>query len=165
MTTDFPCASCAKPIKFSASKCPHCGHKVTQADIEARRGGTEFDGKALLGCIGVPALIAFVAYMILTAGPSERGNAARQSVETDRLIIVGQDQIKARLRDPSSAEFSGVYVSRKAGVPAICGTVNSRNGFGGMSGPQRFVTGGTTAIEGDGTMDAANFQEAWNSLC
>lgn len=70
VTTEFPCAACAKPIKFSASKCPHCGHKVSQADIDARRGGSEFDGKALLGCIGVPVLIAFAAYMIVTSGPS-----------------------------------------------------------------------------------------------
>ncbi|MCP5390974.1 MAG: hypothetical protein H6920_05040 [Sphingomonadaceae bacterium] len=165
MTTEFPCAACAKPIKFSASKCPHCDHKVSQADIDARRGGSESDGEALLGCIGVPALIAFAAYMIFAAGPSERGAAARQSVETERLIFVGQDQIKARLRDPSSAEFSGVYVSRKAGAPAICGTVNSRNGFAGMSGPTRFIAGGATAIDGDGTMDAANFQQAWDSIC
>ena len=93
------------------------------------------------------------------------GEAARQSVEDDKLIFVGQDNIKARLRDPSSAEFTGVYVSRKAGVPAICGTVNSRNGFGGMSGPKRFVTGGATAVESDGTMDAANFKQSWDMLC
>ena len=80
-------------------------------------------------------------------------------------IIVGQNQIKSRLRDPDSAQFTEVQVSRKSGVVAICGMVNSKNGFGGMSGPQRFVTGGATAIEGDGTMDAANFQRAWDMLC
>lgn len=63
------------------------------------------------------------------------GEAARKSVESDRLIFAGQDLIKGRLRDPSSAQFTGVYVSRKAGVPAICGNVNSKNGFGGMSSP------------------------------
>lgn len=72
-------------------------------------------------------------------------------------IIVGQNQIKSRLRDAGSAEFSQVRVSRKSGTVAICGMINSKNGFGGMSGPKRFVTGGATAIESDGTMDAANY--------
>lgn len=107
-------------------------------------------------------LIPLCALLLAACGD---GEAARQSVKDDSLIFVGQDQIKTRLRDPDSAVFSGVYVSRKSGSPAICGKVNSRNGFGGMSGPDRFVTGGATAIEGDGTMDAANFQQAWDMLC
>lgn len=71
MTTSFPCSACGRPVKYSASKCPHCGHTVTRDDIAARASGSEFDGKALLGCVGVPALIAFAAYMIATAGPSD----------------------------------------------------------------------------------------------
>ncbi len=67
----FPCSACGKQIKYSLSKCQHCGHIVTSADIEARRRPSEFDGKTLLGCIGVPVLIAFAAYVIATAGPSD----------------------------------------------------------------------------------------------
>ncbi len=70
MTTTFPCSSCGKMITYSASKCPHCGHAVTPADIQARAGGNPFDATALFGCIGVPALIAVAVYMVATAGPS-----------------------------------------------------------------------------------------------
>jgi len=92
------------------------------------------------------------------------GNASK-TADDSGYLIVGQDRIKSRLRDPESAQFSGLQVSRKSGVVAICGMVNSKNGFGGMSGPQRFITGGATAIEGDGTMDAANFQQSWDMMC
>lgn len=81
MTSEFPCASCAKPIKFSASKCQHCGHKVTQADSDTRLGKSEFDGSALLGCIALPALIAFSVYLF-----SSSDESGSQTVETYRLI-------------------------------------------------------------------------------
>lgn len=81
MTSEFPCASCAKPIKFSASKCSHCGQKVTQTDIDARLAKSEFDGSALFGCIAIPALIAFAVFLF---GPS--GSDETQTGETYRLI-------------------------------------------------------------------------------
>ncbi len=81
--------------------------------------------------------------------------------------MVVQQSIKKRLRDPSSAEFSGVTTIKMGGkIVGAYGVVNSKNGFGGMSGPTRFIGGGTiNAIDGDGTMDAANFNEAWNEMC
>lgn len=76
---------------------------------------------------------------------------------------VAKEQVKARLRDPESAEFTGVRVVRRGGVTAICGYVNSKNGLGGMTGPQRFIAGGAVGLEEDfapGEMD-----QAWNRLC
>lgn len=55
---------------------------MTSADIAARIGQSDTDGSVLLGCIGVPALIAFAAYMIATPAPSGGGQAA----ETYRLV-------------------------------------------------------------------------------
>lgn len=76
MTTNFPCSACGEPIKYSASRCPHCGIGVTSGDIAARRGGSDFDRQALLGCIGVSAILGFAAYMIASAGPSETERGA-----------------------------------------------------------------------------------------
>lgn len=56
-----------------------------------------------------------------------------------------------------------VRVVRRNGVTAICGYVNSKNAFGGMTGPQRFIAGGTVGLEEDfapGEMD-----NAWALLC
>ncbi len=77
--------------------------------------------------------------------------------------IAGKDRVKARLRDPASAQFSDVRVVRRDGVTAICGYVNSKNAFGGMTGPQRFIAGGAVGLEEDfapGEMD-----NAWALLC
>jgi hypothetical protein len=77
--------------------------------------------------------------------------------------MVAKDQVKARLRDPESARFTDVRVVRRNGVTAICGYVNSKNGLGGMTGPQRFIAGGAVGLEEDfapGEMD-----QAWNRLC
>ena len=77
--------------------------------------------------------------------------------------IVGKDQVKSRLRDPESAQFTGVRVVRRGETTAICGYVNSKNGLGGMTGPQRFIAGGAVALEedfGPGEMD-----QAWALLC
>lgn len=80
-----------------------------------------------------------------------------------RLIAYGQDEVRKLLRDPGAAEFGRTYVSRRAGVAAICGTVNSRNGFGGMAGPQRFTSGSMTALEEQ--MQAGAMDEVWNKVC
>jgi predicted RNA-binding Zn-ribbon protein involved in translation (DUF1610 family) len=73
---EFPCSACRKPIKYSASKCPYCGHVVSSVNIAARPSGSDFDGKALMGCIGVPALIAFGVYIVISAGPNEEERRA-----------------------------------------------------------------------------------------
>lgn len=54
-----------------------------------------------------------------------------------------QEAVKEQLRDPGSAQFKNVFVFRPAsagGAPqAVCGEVNSKNGFGGYGGYTLFV--------------------------
>lgn len=133
VTTEFPCASCAKPIKFSASKCPHCGHKVSQADIEARRGGSEIDGKALLGCIGVPALIAIAAYMIWPSEPSGgHGSNGGQQAETYRLVHALGNTEREVSRGLSRSECQVRRDELKATATAL-GTYNEATGYGSIT--------------------------------
>ena len=50
--------------------------------------------------------------------------------------------VESVLRDPKSAEFDNLRVLVSPADPddaIICGTVNAKNGFGGQSGPRRFV--------------------------
>lgn len=52
-----------------------------------------------------------------------------------------ENAVRDTLRDPQSAVFTKVEYGRffGNGTEAVCGYVNSRNGFGGMSGPKRFA--------------------------
>lgn len=79
---------------------------------------------------------------------------------------LGKSEIVKMLRDPDSAQFGDARVSRKQGPPVICGTVNSRNGFGGMTGSKRFIAapGVMSVIEGE-NMTASEFSGSWNQFC
>lgn len=87
MKTSFPCAACEKPVTYSASKCPACGHVITDSDIEARRDASKSGAGWLLGCIGVLACMALAVYVVANAGPDEeeRGASDREFAEQYEL--------------------------------------------------------------------------------
>ena len=80
-----------------------------------------------------------------------------------------EDNVRAQLRDPSSAEFTDVvrYPPHDGKGAVVCGMVNARNGFGGMTGPHRFISGAKTLIEqeGDGLTASEVFDGVWQGLC
>lgn len=78
------------------------------------------------------------------------------------LLIRAQRQVKSLLRDPDSVRFSGMTVYREP-ARVVCGYVNSRNGFGGMSSEQRFVSGSVTAIEEQ--MKPGEMDKLWPQVC
>lgn len=81
------------------------------------------------------------------------------------VVVLSRDGVRARLKDPDSAEFRNVgYYSGGPGM-AVCGEVNAKNSFGGYSGFERFVALGedTAFLESD--TSASEFQDAWNQLC
>ena len=90
----------------------------------------------------------------VTASPAGPSNAL--------LLIRAQRQVKSLLRDPDSARFSGMTVYR-APAEVVCGYVTSRNGFGGMSGEQRFISGSVTAIEEQ--MKPGEMDKLWPKAC
>lgn len=160
MTAEVPCPNCGKKNPYTASTCAHCEMRI------AIVGPRNEDGMWWLGCLIPVAIIGFLLYSCSSDNSSERGGSS--SGPNDGAIwVVVQSDIRQRLRDPNSAEFTDMrtIVVNGANVGA-CGRVNSKNGFGGMSGPVRFIGGGSiNAIEGDGTMDAANFNAAWARMC
>lgn len=117
------------------------------------------------------AIVAIGIYANITSPPlppkpREKRAASLPSTEPPdwQRIVYAQRKIKERLRDPGSAQFGETRVSRKGGTPIVCGTVNSRNGFGGMTGNQRYMSGGAiTALEEDAT--AAAMDDVWRQLC
>jgi len=71
----------------------------------------------------------------------------------------------SRLKDPDSATIDNEKQGRvtESGRGLYCGTVNAKNGFGGFTGPQRFVVlGGLTVfMEEQQSADKAKFEKLW----
>jgi hypothetical protein len=99
---------------------------------------------------------------ILFAGCSN----SEPTEETKAFNYIGEHKmrIKAMLKDPGSAEFRKVFVSKSSGMPVVCGQVNAKNSFGGFSGYQRFISAGTTqALES--AMGVGEMDKTWKLLC
>ena len=73
--------------------------------------------------------------------------------------------LEPKLKDAESAIFSSItYKDETADRPVIiCGLVNSKNSFGGMTGNQRFILGGAIMIEEEFTTEQMN--TAWQTFC
>lgn len=95
-----------------------------------------------------------------TASPP---TAASSDGPSDGLMIIrAQREVRALLKDPDSAKFGAIHVRRSPALVA-CGTVNSRNSFGGMTGAQRFVSGTVTALEEQ--MKPGEMDQLWQKVC
>lgn len=94
------------------------------------------------------------------------GCSGGQKAKDYETILAAEQLVKARLRDPQSADFSNTFVIRP-GSKTVCGHVNARNGFGGMSGRMRFlVLDGILLIEDRSDPEAIrqlNFY--WDQIC
>lgn len=78
-------------------------------------------------------------------------------VNQGMAVDKGKDMIASTLKDPDSARFESVYMveEKVAGdthYGFLCGSVNSKNSFGGFTGAKRFAarlsysTGGTISV-------------------
>lgn len=78
----------------------------------------------------------------------------------------GKDAIKAKLRDPDSAQFRNVAFHSSGGVPVACGEVNANNGFGGKAGYERFIAAGTSLAVLESEMTSSSeLDTVWNRFC
>lgn len=122
-----------------------------------RLSGWRFIALVILG------LIVFGSFLPKPKpGPTATQPAAKPvGMSDEERRVRAERDVKDRLRDPESADFGPMTV--RSGV--VCGTVNSRNGFGGMSGKQRFISraGAITVFADD--VKGEGFNETWNSLC
>lgn len=124
--------------------------------------------------LGLVIIVAATWLMVrlMTGGedlsvPSQDSARADQQAREFAWIERSKDAVRAKLKDPDSAQFRGVYFRQAAGAPPMaCGEVNSKNSFGGYGGFQRFLS----ASRPDLTflaeqMDAKDFAEVWNKFC
>lgn len=106
--------------------------------------------------------LGFVAFGSFLPRPEKMQPTTKPAgMSDDERRMRAEYAVKDRLRDPESADFGPMTV--RNGV--VCGTVNSRNGFGGMSGEQRFISraGAITVFADD--VKGEGFNETWSSLC
>lgn len=99
---------------------------------------------------------------VSSAQPAPAARSSNEALSNQSKLRIAQDNVRKRLKDPDSAQFRGLFVSR-AGLP--CGEVNSKNGFGGYTGYKRFVAsgGGLAVIESD--MTPEEFEKTWAEVC
>lgn len=90
-------------------------------------------------------------------------------VGAQRLWIVkSRDAIRSRLRDPGSADFRNERFYSGGAAPVVCGEVNSKNGFGGYSGFQRYIAAGDVpdlAFLASDFASGDSIDNVWAKLC
>jgi hypothetical protein len=91
-------------------------------------------------------------------------NSSSAPTTASKLTVV-QIAVKEKLRDPGSAEFSEQKIGAYQGHEVVCGKVNSKNGFGGMTGFQRFVSNGGEATVLEEQMKSEEFETVRVSMC
>lgn len=114
-----PCKECGAPVSDKAESCPMCGAKQPKE--------TSVLTWICVGMLGLAAMIWFFSDHT-PSSPSE------PSPQMKILQAQASTQVAVRsiLKDPDSAKFEFVNEN--------CGTVNSKNSFGGYVGSRRFVS-------------------------
>ena len=151
--TTLKCSKCSAFYPSSDSACPSCQHP---------KGAMSPLVQSIFK-FGALFLVSFaILFWIFGGGKSSSGPA----VVSDTTVVAGAiAAVKANLKDPGSADF-GKIARRRVGVgkDVACGTVNSKNSFGGYVGAKRFIYTHerSSVLFDDGAPD---FTTAWQSLC
>lgn len=139
-----PCKECSGPVSDKAESCPMCGAKQLKKTSR------------LVMVFGV-VLLGFIFWNILkddsettSVEPSPERKALAAKASTIRVV-------SEALKDPDSAKFEFLNEN--------CGTVNSKNSFGGYVGIKRFVSvGGIVDLEGH-SVSNKEMDDLWKKHC
>jgi len=83
------------------------------------------------------------------------------------LAYEARTHMQKQARDPASVVFGTVRAVLEP-RPIVCGEINGRNGFGGMTGMQRFMylpAGQVGIIDEGNRATRASFEENWRASC
>ena len=90
----------------------------------------------------------------------------KQRQKDSMLILVSQEAVQSKLKDGASAEFRNVGIHKGQKPNLVCGEVNSKNGFGGFSGYQRFISAGTAELTFlEEQMKRGEMDISWDRFC
>lgn len=181
----IPCPKCLEPMNMAAQRCPNCKFDFSNDEVRANVASKKAIPK---GCLVVAGIIVVIFVIIVLAGVAARPDqktvleaateeppaAKKPSVSRTGKMSAGEEYtykmvakevVGKLLRDPDAAVYSDIKVYRGAQAKGtiICGYVNSPNAFGGMTGRQRFIAGGTVMLEEQFTEQQMNV--AWNRFC
>lgn len=108
-----------------------------------------------------PIMISVTLFLGISAcGPAPTASTGQssQAITEMNLQRLAQREVRAFLKDSSSAEFRNQKRS--------CGEVNSKNSFGAFTGYQRFIAAkDLVVIERDSGFSQQEFQTMWDAFC
>lgn len=165
----IPCPKCLEPMNMAAQRCPNCKFDFSKDEVRANVASK----KAIPnGCLVVTGIIVAIVLVIVLAGIAVRPDQKTEveavtektpvaknpaAARTGKLSageeytykVVAKQVVGKLLRDPDAAVYSDlkVYPGTEDKSTIICGYVNPPNAFGGMTGRQRFIAGGTVMLE------------------
>lgn len=149
------CKECNSSISKKEITCPHCNHLVPKSSV-----GVIVSGLSALGII-----VLLGVFFVNRSEPEEKA----APINASESLVMGRafTAVRGLMKDPSSTEFG---LSRRLvtadGKNIVCGTVNSKNGFGGYVGFKRFIyiyESGSVMVEQSAR--ESDFSQAWHSLC
>lgn len=176
--TLITCKECKHQISSTAAACPHCGAK--------RKPQTSAVTWLVAIVFGVPCLGSIViapvlqqraaraeraAYERMTPEQKAAFDARKKSEQAEAdlksaayaAIELAKIKVRAALKDPDSAKFGSVSAKQTpAGGIIVCGSVNSRNSFGGYTGDSSFIWSQSLLVFEEST---PNFAKTWNASC
>lgn len=114
-----PCKECGAPVSDKAASCPMCGAKQPKQ--------TSILTWICVGILGLAAMI----WMLSDHTPSEPSEPSTERMALQEKAST-MSAVSGALKDPDSAKFEFLNEN--------CGTVNSKNSFGGYVGAKRFVS-------------------------
>lgn len=168
---EIPCPQCRENMNMTAKRCPNCQYDFSDDEVRANIASKKTNPLGCAVIVGIIAVVAVIGLAFSSGGdeasdiPNKAASKTLSSGEVFAYKEAAKTLISAKLRDPDSAIFSNmvVYPEREDRSVIICGYVNSRNGFGGMTGAQRFITGGTVMLEEEFTKEQMSI--AWTRFC
>lgn len=113
----------------------------------------------------VVAAVMLISVAILVTKCSRSSNdparkaANEAALQEIKMHRIARGYVSKHLKDPDSAEFRN--------QSRLCGEVNAKNSIGGYVGFRRFIaaTENMVVIQGDGRMNAADFDQVWKQSC
>ncbi|NWA25513.1 hypothetical protein HX866_11460 [Pseudomonas gingeri] len=147
------CRSCSAIYPVGDAVCPSC--------LKTNSGLSGL-AKSSIKFFAVFFAATALFFWIFDFGKSNDKDA---SVGEPKIIASAFSAVRSKLKDPESAVFGHLTrYSTGSAQNVVCGTVNSKNGFGGYAGVKKFLFHyeKSSVVFDDGGGD---FSTSWNLLC